>query len=176
MVIAIGHNRRRARSSSFTTPSDSSSGNYGAGRTLVVSLLQLHFFFRICFMIYIKPYRYLAIWPSELLDFGLLAIQTSDFWTSDFWLSRLRTSRLWIRFLAFRFLDIRILEYRLQTSGPPDFWPSGLISQCPENVLIGTYWTYLAKPISNSYRSPCMEKSWLTKTPTTLTTMLYVVC
>ena len=29
MVIAIGHNRRRARSSSFTTPSDSSSGNYG---------------------------------------------------------------------------------------------------------------------------------------------------
>ena len=106
MVIAIGHNRRRARSSSFTTPSDSSSGNYGAGRTLVVSLLQLHFFFRICFIIYIKPYRYLTIWPSELLDFGLLAIQTSDFW-----LSGLQTSRLWIS--------------GLHTIGHLDFWQFG---------------------------------------------------
>ena len=175
MVIAIGHNRRRARSSSFTTPSDSSSGNYGAGRTLVVSLLQLHFFFRICFIIYIKPYRYLTIWPSELLDFGLLAIQTSDFW-----LSGLQTSRLWISGLqnsglqTSDFWPSGLLDIR--TSGHPDFWSSGLISQCPENVLIETFWTYLAKPISNSYRSPCMEKSWLTKTPTTLTTMLYVVC
>ena len=137
MVIAIGHNRRRARSSSFTTPSDSSSGNYGAGRTLVVSLLQLHVFFRICFIIYIKPYRYLTIWPSELLDFGLLAIQTSDFW-----LSGLQTSRLWISGLQ---------NSGLQTS---DFWPSRLLA-------IWTTWYSNFRPSRLLVIWPSFPMSWL---------------
>ena len=133
VVIAIGHNRRRARSSSFTTPSDSSSGNYGAGRTLVVSLLQLHFFFRICFMIYIKPYRYLAIrtfglWTSGHPDFRLLTIRTSDFQTLDFWPSEFWTTDF--RLLALQtsgHLNYLIFELpAIQTSGHLALYPNVL--------------------------------------------------
>ena len=79
------------------------------------------FFFRICFITYIRPYNHLVFWPSGPLNFRLLAFQISDLKTSGHPESRLLSSSL----LSWCPKNIHFgpISYRLQQSQIPNVLP-----------------------------------------------------